>query len=184
MFRTTILLLTLILTAGTALAQATPKNITAGAGVYVVTTSDDDERDSMEGYAITGAMALGPGSAIRGHLSFTEHEDNSNLKLEGFDGQFLLGSNLNRLGFKIYALGGYFSETLKLESTSKTTANEADFAGFMAGLGIGYNWPSAALDFWVAWRDPGEYKEYYEGLFGVEPDINMGAGALTFGIRF
>jgi len=183
MLRTTILLLILILTAGAALAQAAPKNITAGAGVYVVTLRDDGEDSSFEGYAITGSMALGPGSAIRGHLYFTEHEDESNLKLNGFDAQFLLGSNLNRLGFKIYALGGYWKETLKVESTTKTTANEKDFAGFMAGLGIGYNWSSAALDFWVAWRQPDEWREF-STIGTVEPDFNMGAGALTFGLRF
>ncbi len=184
MYRTIVLLLILTLAAGAALAQATPKNMTAGAGVYVVTTSDGDDDESMEGYALTGTMALGPGSAVRGHLYFTTHEENDDLKLDGFDGQFLLGSNLNRLGFKMYALGGYWKETLKLDTTTKTTSPELDFAGFMAGLGIGYNWPSAALDFWVAWRDPGEYKDYMEGLTGVEPDISMGAGALSFGLRF
>ncbi len=185
MLRAISLCLVLFLIAGAGAAQAATKKLTAGAGVYVVTTEEDDERENMEGHAFTAAMALGPGSAVRGHLYFTKHEDNDAYELEGFDAQFMLGSNLNRTGFKIYVLGGYWQETMSVEGTSaKPSLAEVDFSGYMAGLGIGYNWPSAALDFWAAWRDPSEYKDYYKGLFGEEPDINMGAGALTFGLRF
>lgn len=187
MFRTTILLLILILTAGTAMAQYAPKQISAGAGVYVVTSkTGDHERDNMVGHAFTAAMTLGPGSAVRGHLYFTkpEEEDAGDFKLDGYDAQFLLGSNLNRKGGKIYVLGGYWSETMKEDSSSKTQSAELDFSGFMAGLGIGYNWPSATLDLWVAWRDPADYKDIAQTVTGVEPDIEMGAGALTFALRF
>lgn len=187
MLRTTFLLLILILTAGAALAQPMLKSFSAGAGAYVVTSKvEGSERENMQGYAFTGAVALGPGSAIRGHLYFTEPEDKDagDFELNGFDAQFLLGSNLGRIGFKMYALGGYWSETMKAGSSSKSSDNEADFSGFMAGLGLGYNWPAAALDLWVAWRDPGDYKDRFEEATGIEPDVSMGAGALTFCLRF
>ncbi|MBC8426744.1 hypothetical protein H8E07_21740, partial [bacterium] len=140
MFRTTILLLILVLTAGTALAQATPKQLSAGAGAYVVSSkTGDHDRENMEGYAFTGSMLLGPGSAVRGHLYFTkpEEDDAGDYELNGFDAQFLLGSNLNRLGFKMYALGGYWKETFKASTSTKTSSADSDFSGFMAGLGLG-----------------------------------------------
>ena len=186
MLRTLSIFMILLLAAGTVMAQSTTKNISAGAGVYVNVWEEDDEKDNFEGYAFTASFALSPGAAVRGHLYFTKHEDEDDVSLDGYDAQLMLGSNLVREGFKIYALGGYWSESLEIDASalSKSSASvESDFSGLMAGLGIGYNWESATLDFWVAWKDPGEYKDLIEDA-GGESDVTMGAGAITFGLRF
>lgn len=164
-------------------AAAAQSNLSVGAGVYAIMFDYQEPiKDfNYQGYTVTGTLALGPSSAVRGNLYFTEHEDYEQLTLNGFDAQFLLGSNLNKLGFKVYLLGGYWSETYEVDSAVKSDDGH-DFSGLMAGFGLGYNWRSATLDLWGAWR---QEDDYVDGASKSETvDLTVGSGALSFGIRF
>ena len=184
MVRTLSLFVLVLALCGTAAAQGS--DLSVGVGAYAVMfdwDAEGAEAFKYQGYTLTGTMALGPSSAIRGDLYFLKHEDHDEWKLEGFDAQFLLGSNLNRLGGKIYLLGGYWSESFEHESSTAKSDDDNDRSGLMAGLGLGYNWRSASLDVWAAWRDDGAYTDDSDKTT-EEPSLTVGCGAVALTLRF
>lgn len=181
--RTLIILVLVLALCGTAVAK--DSSLSVGAGAYAVVFDYDVEgvdATQYQGYAVTGTMALGPSSAVRGDLYFTKHEEHDELSLNGFDAQFLLGSNLTGAGFKVYLLGGYWSESFERDDSVKSDSSN-DFSGWMAGVGLGINWESASLDAWAALRQTDPYTDE-DAKSADESDLRVGCASVALTLRF
>jgi hypothetical protein len=176
--------LILILLAGASLAQGTSKSSYAGVGAYSVLFMYDnsDMDETFGGYSITGGHAFSANFAARGHLYFTTHEDDSDLEINGYDIQAMLGGGLAGQGFKYYLLGGYFSESTDVSLGAATVS--ADFTGMMFGFGIGYTWESVTLDWWGSVRNSSDWDDFMDTISAETLDYQHGAGGLSLGFRF
>jgi len=190
MNRTLSIIMLLVLCAGVAAAQVAEKNTTVSIGSYAINWSSDVEDSDdikFKGFALGGTIAMSPSMAIRGGYFMTELDadndaDDGDVKLNGFEAQLLLGSNLNGMGFKIYGLGGYFQDTV--EETYAGETDDEDYSGLMFGGGLGYNWNGAAIDFSIAWRQEDDYTDGDSSKTTEEPNITMMSGSLSIGLRF
>ncbi len=175
------LLIATILISGVSMAQ----EIKPGAvsiGSYVIIWEEDGLSDSFGGLSLGGSYAFSSSMAVRGAAYATEHEDTSMLKINGFEAQFLLGSNLDRVGFRWFGLGGFYKDTFEVEVLGVSASH--DFSGLMVGGGLGYNWEKVVLDFSLAWRQADDYKDYVEDVSEAETDVVMSSGSLSIGFRF
>ena len=104
--------------------------------------------------------------------AYMSHDSFSSVKVHGTDFSAVWGSNLNRNGFKWGIGGGFFNEQVS------GPANSFTFNGVQLTGGLGYNWDSVSLAFWMNLRPGSAYKG--DG-FRVESAAN---GGLELGFRF
>ena len=179
MKRITFIILTLILCASVVGAQDVKPGIVS-VGSYLINWAANGEDTDFEGFTVGGTYAFSSSMAVRGGFYSTENETLELIEINGLEAQFLLGSNLNAEGFKIYGLGGFFRETPKVGSIE----SDVDYSGAMIGGGLGYNWKSVALDFSLAWRQNDDYMDEDNDAKSDDPDIDMMSGSLSIGLRF
>lgn len=102
--------------------------------------------------------------------------------VNGFEGQLLLGANLNQPGFKVYVAPGLYSEDVSFGNASSS------FEGYQLGAGAGYNWSALSLDLWLNWRDSSEYEDLLREFApaSIEGDIEVTAisAGLGLSVRF
>lgn len=96
----------------------------------------------------------------------------SSVKMHATDFSALWGSNLNRNGFKWAIGGGLFNDNVSGFGNSFT------FNGVQLTGGLGYNWDSVSLAFWMNLRPGSAYKG--DG-FKADSAAN---GGLELGLRF
>ena len=130
-------------------------NIGVG-GLFLDITDDDNSRNDtdFDGGTLSIFYALTHEWAIRGEVYSIENNDNSDFELNGYTLSGYIGVGITSPGFKIYAGGGYFSETLEADFT-----RDIDFNGLQINGGIGYNWEHVALDALAGIRDTSDYED-------------------------
>jgi len=117
-----------------------------GIATWGLTVSDlnapdgEDSDTTFNGAALTYQFSFNNHIAMRLNLYSAEHEDFSDISINGMDGQLLLTTNARNKGFKFYLGGGYFDE--KWDNGS----NETSFSGGEFIFGLGYNWSRVGLD--------------------------------------
>lgn len=131
-------------------------NIGVG-GLFLGIVDDDNSRNDTDfsGGTLSIFYALTHEWAIRGEVYSIENDDNSDFELNGYTLSGYIGVGLTSPGFKIYAGGGYFSETLESDFT-----RDIDIDGLQVNGGIGYNWNHVALDVLAGIRDSSDYEDY------------------------
>jgi hypothetical protein len=178
MKRTPLLVVLLVLAlSGAAVAGTGAFALGLGTFGVIVDAGDPYGDDTFMGGALVGTYAFDDHKGVRGLFYATEHEDVSTLENNGFEAQFLFGSHLMREGFRYYGLAGYYSETWEVAAVDR------DFSGLTVGFGIGYTWKKVILDWWGAWRQPGDYQDMADSL-GATVDMTAAAGALALSYRF
>jgi hypothetical protein len=182
MFRKAILATAITCVSLPALAEDTSSNkhFSAGIASFATTVRTDTrfgtEDDDFSGFALFGTGAVNDNVGFRLTYAKQSLEDDSDLKLDALEGSIIAGTGLATTGFKAYGSLGFFSETMKMNGFS----NELDFSGLMLGGGIGYNWNPVSLEFWINFRDSGDY----EDLIGEGADVAAASGGLGLSVRF
>src|SRR5690606_19419088 len=113
--RAAVLGLTSILafSSGVVQAAADDKMFSVGGALYWIDIEATGLGEmEFSGGALVGTAAFNENVAVRGSIYNTKWDDDSALKLSGYDTQLLLGSNLKSEGFKFYAAIGVFSESM------------------------------------------------------------------------
>jgi hypothetical protein len=142
----------------------------------------------FSGGAIVGTAAFNDNVALRGSIYGAAWDVNDELEATGYDAQLLLGSNLNREGFKYYVALGVFDERIGLEGDD--VDDKERFSGAQLGLGFGYNWPQVALDYTLNVRSASDYADFIEdsGMMQVagarRSEVTATSTALTLSLRF
>lgn len=142
----------------------------------------------FSGGAIVGTAAFNDNVALRGSIYGAAWDVNDELEATGYDAQLLLGSNLNREGFKYYVALGVFDERIGLEG--EDVDDKERFSGAQLGLGFGYNWPQVALDYTLNVRSASDYADFIEdsGMMQVagarRSEVTATSTALTLSLRF
>jgi len=116
-----------------------------GIATWGLTLSDlnapADEGDTQfNGAALTYQFGFNNYIAMRFNLYSSEHEDFSDISINGMDGQLLFTTNARNKGFKFYLGGGYFDEKWGNGNT------EISYSGAEFIFGLGYNWSRVGLD--------------------------------------
>lgn len=133
------------------------------------------EKDDFSGFGLFGTGAVNDNVGFRLAYAKQSLDDNSDLKLDVFEGSLLAGTGLATAGFKAYGSFGFYSETLEAKGTSE----ELDFSGAMVGGGIGYNWSPVSLEFWINFRSTSDYEDLAGGA-----DVTAASGGLGLSARF
>jgi len=138
-------------------AEDDQKHLNIGVGgLFLGIVDDDNSRNDTDfsGGTLSIFYALTHEWAIRGEVYSIENNDNSEFELNGYTLSGYIGVGITSPGFKIYAGGGYFSETLESDFT-----RDIDIDGLQINGGIGYNWEHVALDVLAGVRDPSDYED-------------------------
>lgn len=152
------------------------KHWQVGAGTYaVVIEADDYPDDDFTGFNLSSTYAFTDNVAVRGQYYSTEHDDESDLELAGFDVVAFYGTGLLSEGFKAYIGGGFYSETLEVGSFDE------DFSGAQINGGIGYNWEQVSLELSIGIRSTGDYEDFVDDS---GTDVTAVSSALTVSYRF
>jgi len=125
--------------------QVPSRSHAIGIASWGLTISDlnapaDQSDTQFNGAALTYQFSFNNHIAARLNLYSAEHEDFSNVSINGMDGQLLLTTNARHNGFKFYLGGGYFDEKWSDENM------EISFSGAQFIFGLGYNWSRVGLD--------------------------------------
>jgi len=158
------------------------KKFSIGLGTYSLILDHDSsgtKDDKFYGAALNAGYAFTDNFAIKGAYYYMEHDDFSDLEVEGIDLAVVAGTGLATEGFKIYGGVGLFSEKWKVKGLS---GNEK-FSGAQLVGGLGYNWEVVSLDFSVGIRDSSDYEDFAKKL-GSNSDITAVSAALTLSARF
>ena len=131
--------------------------------------------DELSGYQIGYSRVFEKNFEFRGSFYSLEHDDDSDVTADGYDLGLVAG--MVDLGFKLYGGIGYFSETWE-------NSNSHDFSGWELKGGLGYNWSKVGLDFEVDIRDPSDYENYVNAVYGTNTDAAAASASLNLGIRF
>ena len=177
----------LAISSGVAQAAADDKMFSVGGALYWIDIEATGIGDlEFSGGALVGTAAFNENVAVRGSIYNTKWDDDSALKLSGYDTQLLLGSNLKSEGFKFYAAIGVFSESM----TVSGVRGDMDFNGGQFGVGLGYNWPSVSLDYSINVRSADDYADFVEQsglmqLAGVtRSEVSAVSSSLALAVRF
>ena len=179
----------LMLASGLAQGAADERMFSVGGALYWI---DVDATNvitmDFSGGAIVGTAAFNDNVALRGSIYGAAWDVNDELEVTGYDAQLLLGSNLNREGFKYYVALGVFDERIGLEGDD--VDDKERFSGAQLGLGFGYNWPQVALDYTLNVRSASDYADFIEdsGMMQVagarRSEVTATSTALTLSLRF
>jgi hypothetical protein len=179
----------LMLASGLAQGAADERMFSVGGALYWI---DVDATNvitmDFSGGAIVGTAAFNDNVALRGSIYGAAWDVNDELEATGYDAQLLLGSNLNREGFKYYVALGVFDERIGLEGDD--VDDKERFSGAQLGLGFGYNWPQVALDYTLNVRSASDYADFIEdsGMMQVagarRSEVTATSTALTLSLRF
>lgn len=179
----------LVLASGLVQAAADERMFTLGGSLYWI---DVDATNvvtmDFSGGAIVGTAAFNDNVALRGSIYGAAWDVNDELEVTGYDAQLLLGSNLNREGFKYYVALGVFDERIGLEGDD--VDDKERFSGAQLGAGFGYNWPQVALDYTLNIRSASDYADFIEdsGMMQVagarRSEVTATSTALTLSLRF
>jgi hypothetical protein len=156
----------LILLPLNAWAEDDQKHLNIGVGGLFLDIADDENSRNdtdFEGGVVSIFYAITHEFAISGEVYSIENNDNSDFELNGYTLSGYIGVGLTSPGFKVYAGGGYFSETLESDFT-----RDIDIDGLQINGGIGYNWNYVALDVLAGIRDPSDNED--DNLFD-EPAV-------------
>jgi hypothetical protein len=178
-----------MLASGLAQGAADERMFSVGGALYWI---DVDATNvitmDFSGGAIVGTAAFNDNVALRGSIYGAAWDVNDELEATGYDAQLLLGSNLNREGFKYYVALGVFDERIGLEGDD--VDDKERFSGAQLGLGFGYNWPQVALDYTLNVRSASDYADFIEdsGMMQVagarRSEVTATSTALTLSLRF
>ena len=169
------ILTALLTTTFTNAETAKQKQWSVGISSYaLIIDSDYYGADDFIGFAISSDYAISDNFAIRGAYYSLEHEDFSEIEVNGFEFLGYYGTGLMSQGFKAYIGGGLYTETLEASG-----GLDEDFSGVQLNGGIGYNWESVALDLSTGIRTTGDYEDFYDG-----DDLIVTSGSLTLSFRF
>ena len=179
----------LMLASGLAQGAADERMFSVGGALYWI---DVDATNvitmDFSGGAIVGTAAFNDNVALRGSIYGAAWDVNDELEATGYDAQLLLGSNLNREGFKYYVALGVFDERIGLEGDD--VDDKERFSGAQLGAGFGYNWPQVALDYTLNIRSASDYADFIEdsGMMQVagarRSEVTATSTALTLSLRF
>ena len=179
----------LMLASGLAQGAADERMFSVGGALYWI---DVDATNvitmDFSGGAIVGTAAFNDNVALRGSIYGAAWDVNDELEVTGYDAQLLLGSNLNREGFKYYVALGVFDERIGLEGDD--VDDKERFSGAQLGAGFGYNWPQVALDYTLNIRSASDYADFIEdsGMMQVagarRSEVTATSTALTLSLRF
>jgi hypothetical protein len=179
----------LMLASGLAQGAADERMFSVGGALYWI---DVDATNvvtmDFSGGAIVGTAAFNDHVALRGSIYGAAWDVNDELEVTGYDAQLLLGSNLNREGFKYYVALGVFDERIGLEGDD--VDDKERFSGAQLGAGFGYNWPQVALDYTLNIRSASDYADFIEdsGMMQVagarRSEVTATSTALTLSLRF
>ncbi len=180
-----------MMVSGNAMADQTGPKFKLGVGTYGVMIQGDSvtygsDDDTFLGGALVGTVCFTPHIAVRGSVYATEHEDDSDLELNGVDIQLLLGTNFYK-GFNAFVGIGYFSETMEITSNfgGYTVGLEEDFSGAEASFGLGYSWSRVSLDYVVSIRDTSDYEDFVDKYaYGSVDDIVAISAGITLSYIF
>jgi len=111
----------------------------------------EDDETRFFGGALTYQFGFNNYIALRLNLYTAEHEDFSNLKISGKDGQIILTTNARNKGFKFYMGAGFFDENWDDGNT------DIDYSGGEFVFGLGYNWNHVGLDLVGGVRPQSDY---------------------------
>ena len=180
-----------ILALGSGLAQAAADDrmFSIGGALYWIDV-DATHVGTMDftGGSITGTAAFNENVAVRGSIYGATWDVDDDLEVGGYDVQLLLGSNLNREGFKYYVALGAFDERIGFAGVD--VDDKERFSGAQLGLGFGYNWPKVALDYTLNLRSADDYADFAEdsGMMRAagarRSEVTATSTALALSLRF
>jgi hypothetical protein len=155
------------------------KKINIGVGTYglvVVNDSSVLDDDQLSGYTMSGQYAFSELFALRAAWYALDHQDFTNIDVQGFDLVAYIGAGMISTGFKVYGGGGYYSESWEISGNSEL------INGLQLSGGLGYNWQNAGLDFVFALRQTSDYEDVLAGT-GIAVDAAASA-TLIVSARF
>lgn len=175
----------MLMTAGNAMASEDGPKFKLGVGTYSIIIADDSttyggDDEQFFGGALVGTACLTKHVAIRGAFYATEHDDYSEVEINGLDIQLLLGTNFYE-GWNVFGGIGAFSETFEVSTGvgGYTVSAEKDLSGAELAFGVGYSWSKVALDYVVTVRDTDDYEDFT----GVDHDYAV-TGGITISYIF
>lgn len=139
---------------------------------YDTSGAGDDE---LSGFQLGYSRVFQKYFEFRGSYFKLEHDDFSELSVDGFDLGLVAGKVGS--GFNIFGGAGFFTETWDNSSSH-------DFSGLQLIGGIGYNWQHVGLDFILAVRDPSDYEDFVESVYGTNTSAGAASASINVGWRF
>lgn len=142
------------------------------------------EEDEFSGFMIGYQRNITKNIAIRGGYFSDEHDNVSEIEASGIEAQILFGNNFINNGFYAYGGLGYFNEEWEYSGIDI----DLDFKGILLSLGLGYKWDQVVLDFIINVRDPSDYEDQLNSLYGYyyneSIDATAASGSFSIGFRF
>jgi hypothetical protein len=151
------------------------KQLSVGVGTYaLVIDHDNSGEDEFLGHSLSVTYAFSDNMSMNIQTYALEHDDHSNVEIEGFDMSVFYGTGLVSKGFKSYIGIGLYSETLQFENTEK------DLSGVQLSGGVGYSWNKISFGFLIGIRST----EDYEDLANDGSDITAISSSLVLEYKF